>query len=196
MSAVLEVVEVAMLVARAFESIGTDYALGGSVATSVQGEPRSTNGVDFAVRLTEQQVPLLIAALGPDFEVDDEALAEAIKRKRSANIFHLASMTKIDLFFRGGEEFDESEFSRRVRLALQPDGGELFIASTEDDFLRKLRWFRMGGEASDRQWRDILGLLRVAGDSLDVAYLRSWAPKLGVADLLERALSAKSGSTT
>lgn len=191
MSAVLEVVEIAVVVAHAFEKIGVDYALGGSVATSVQGEPRSTNDIDFAVRLSESNVAALVAALGPDFEVDEEALRDAIKRRRSANIFHLGSMTKVDLFIRGSEAFDESEFSRRVRMQLRQDGGELFIATTEDNFLRKLRWFRMGGEASDRQWRDILGLLRVAGDSLDVTYLRVWAGQLGVADLLERALSAK-----
>lgn len=158
MSAVLEVVEVAVLVARALEGIGVDYALGGSVATPVQGEPRSTNDIDFAVRLTEPQVPALVAALGPDFDVDEDALRDSIRRGRSANIFHLGSMTKIDLFIRGAEAFDESEFARRVRMELQPQGGALFIATTEDNFLRKLRWFRMGGEASDRQWRDILAL--------------------------------------
>lgn len=69
MSAMLEVVEVAVLVARAFGRIGVDSALGGSVATSVQGEPRSTNDIDFAVRLTESQVLPLVTAPGPDFGV-------------------------------------------------------------------------------------------------------------------------------
>jgi hypothetical protein len=96
-------------------------------------------------------------------------------------------MTKVDLFIRGGEAFDLSEFSRRIRVEVQPPEG-LFLASTEDNLLRKLRWFRMGGETSDRQWRDVLGLVRVAGDSFDLAYLRQWATSLGVADLLERAL--------
>lgn len=193
MSASLEVVDVAVLVARAIERIGVDYALGGSVATSLQGEPRSTNDIDFAVRLAEENVPSFCAALGPDFEVDAEALTDAIRRRRSANIFHLPSMTKVDLFIRGAEPFDESEFSRRVRMELQPQGGDLFVASTEDNFLRKLIWFRKGGEVSDRQWRDLLGLLRVAGPTLDLGYLRGWATQLGVIDLLERALATKSG---
>jgi hypothetical protein len=102
--AVLEVVEVALAVAHALERIGVDYALGGSVATSLQGEPRSTNDIDFAVRLTAPNVEPFIKALGPDFEVDDEALREAIGKRRSANIVHLPSMTKIDLFIRGAED--------------------------------------------------------------------------------------------
>jgi hypothetical protein len=187
MSAVLEVVEVALAVARALERSGVEYTLGGSVATSLQGEPRSTNDIDFAVKLTEHDVRPFVQALGPDFDVDEEALVDAIRRRRSANIFHLPSMTKVDLFIRGGEAFDLSEFSRRIRVEVQPPEG-LFLASTEDNLLRKLRWFRMGGETSDRQWRDVLGLVRVAGDSFDLAYLRQWATSLGVADLLERAL--------
>jgi hypothetical protein len=188
MSAGLEVVEVALAVARALEQCGIDYTLGGSVATSLQGEPRSTNDIDFAVKLTERSVQPFILSLGPDFEVDEEALIDAIRQRRSTNIFHLPSMTKIDLFIRGGEAFDLSEFSRRIRVLLQPGEG-LFLASTEDNLLRKLRWFRMGGETSDRQWRDVLGLVRVAGQSLDLSYLRQWAASLGVSDLLERALS-------
>lgn len=194
MSAVLEVVEVAVLVARAFEKLNLDYVLGGSVATSVQGEPRSTNDIDFAVRLSGPQVKPLVEALGADFEVDEQALLEAIQRGRSTNIFHFDSMTKVDLFIRGAEAFDDTEFSRRVRMELQPGGGPLFIATTEDNFLRKLRWFRMGGESSDRQWRDVLGLLRVSGGSLDLSYMRGWAVKLGVADLLDRALATKTAT--
>lgn len=184
-----ETVQVAIAVARALESVGVEYALGGSVATSVQGEPRSTNDIDFAVRLNESQIGKVIAALGPEFDVDEEALRDAVRRRRSANIFHLPSMMKVDLFIRGSEAFDESEFSRRERVELEP--GPIFLATTEDNLLRKLRWFRMGGEASDRQWRDIVGLLRVAGDAIDVTYARHWARDLGIEDLLERALATR-----
>ncbi|HEX4621243.1 MAG TPA: hypothetical protein VH208_06720 [Myxococcaceae bacterium] len=185
MSTASTVGEIALIAAEAFERAGVDYALGGSVASSIQGEPRFTNDIDFAVRMTERQVPGLLASLGADFEVDEEALREAIRTGRSTNIFYLPLITKIDLFLRGGRPFDTSELSRRVRVPVGPGSGELYIATPEDNLLRKLVWFKAGGEVSDSQWRDVLGLLRLG--KLDAAYLNQWAKELDVEDLLARA---------
>ena len=60
--------------------------------------------------------------------------------------------------------------------------------SPEDTVLAKLEWFRLGGETSERQWWDVVGILRVT-EGADHAYLRRWAAALSVADLLERALA-------
>lgn len=185
MSDVLDPREVALRVARAFEALGIEYALGGSVASSMQGEPRATNDIDSAVRLREDQVAPLIASLGPDFAVDDVALRDAVRAGGSDNIFFLPDAMKVDLYVRGGTPFDDSELARRQRLAIRL-GDELFVATPEDNVLRKLLWFRKGGETSDRQWRDILGIMRVSSGELDWGYLQTWAPRLGVADLLDR----------
>jgi hypothetical protein len=67
------------------------------------------------------------------------------------------------------------------------------FASPEDTLLHKLVWFRLGDEISDRQWGDVLGVLRVQGERLDQAYLDAWATSLGVADLLERARTTARG---
>lgn len=186
MSEPLDARDLALRVARVFESFGIEYALGGSVASSIQGEPRATNDIDFAVRLREDQVAELIASLGPDFAVDDVAPREAARVGGAENIFFLPDAMKVDLYVRGGTPFDESELSRRRRFPVRPTE-ELFVASPEDNVLRKLSWFRKGGEVSDRQWRDILGILRVSASELDWAYLRKWAASLGLADLLGRA---------
>lgn len=183
-----EIVAVAMAVGRALEAAAVEYALGGSVASSLQGEPRATRDIDFAVHLEEAQIPALIRAFGDDFAIDEEELIDAVRRGRSANIFHLPTVTKVDLFVRGGTAFDRSELSRRLRIEVA--GGALFVATPEDNLLRKLAWFRMGGEVSDQQWRDVLGLVRIGGPALDRTYLERWAPLLGVTDLLHRALAS------
>lgn len=177
--------EVALRVGRALEAAGVEYVLGGSLASSLHGDPRSTNDIDFAVRLVEPQVPALVAALGPDFEVDEPALREAIRTRRSHSLYFLPSVLKIDLFIRGGTPFDDSELSRRTPLSV--GGSVVFVATPEDTILRKLLWFRAGGEVSDRQWRDVLGIFRVCGPRLDRDYLRSWAGPLGIAGPLARA---------
>ena len=63
-----------------------------------------------------------------------------------------------------------------------------YVASAEDIILAKLEWYRLGGEVSDRQWRDILGVLKVQAGRVDLDYLRHWAAELKVDDLLQRAL--------
>lgn len=72
--------------------------------------------------------------------------------------------------------------------ALEPGTRTFRLATVEDTVLRKLERYRAGGETSDRQWHDILGMLRLRGPSLDRGYLEQWAPRLGVDDLLMRAV--------
>ena len=183
--------DVAVRVARAFERAGVEYAVGGSVAASAYGEPRATRDLDFAVRLSASQVSTLVQELGSEFDIDPDALNDAIRTGRPVNIFYLPVFTKIDLFVRGYDPYDEAEFSRR--RAIEPVSGEQIQASSpEDNLLWKLRWFRKGGEVSDQQWRDVLGLIRVSGDTMDVGYVRTWARAHAVEDLLERALSQRS----
>lgn len=185
-----DVLSVAFQCAEAMERAQVPYFLGGSLASSLQGEPRSTNDIDFVVDLRLSQLRPLMDALGADFDVDEEALREAISRRGSWNIFHLPSLTKVDLFLLRQGPFDASEFSRRRRVVLTPEGRGLYIKSPEDSVLRKLLWFRDGGESSTAQWRDIVQVLRVSGPKLDTSYLQEWAGTLGVEELLTRARQA------
>jgi hypothetical protein len=65
---------------------------------------------------------------------------------------------------------------------------EFPVASAEGTILSKLLWFQKGGAASDRQWQDILGVLRVQSGRLDQAYMDRWAAELGVDGLLAKAI--------
>lgn len=172
--------------ARSCERAGVEYLVGGSIASSIHGEPRATRDIDVAVRLDAERMPRLISELGTDFAIDEQMLEEAIRTRGSANIFFLPSFMKVDLFVRGEDEYDRAEFSRRSEVDPLP-GQTVAVSSAEDNLLWKLRWFRKGGEVSDQQWRDILGLLRLCSGRLDLPYLRRWAEAHAVGDLLERA---------
>jgi hypothetical protein len=185
-----DILTIAFQVAEAMERAQVPYFLGGSLASSLQGEPRATNDIDFVVDLRLAQVRSLVDALGADFDVDEEALREAVSRRSSWNIFHIPTVTKVDLFILRQEPFDTSEFARRRRVVLTPEGRGLYIKSPEDSVLRKLLWFRDGGGSSTSQWRDIVQILRLAGAQLEDSYLEEWAGRLGVAPLLAKAREA------
>lgn len=185
----MDAVDVALRVADALERAGVAYFVGGSFASSMQGEPRSTNDIDLVVDLAEERVGAVAAALGPDFEVDADALRRAARERGSWNVFHLATpFTKIDLFVLRHEPFDASEFGRRTPVEVRP-GRRLYVKTPEDTILRKLLWYRQGGAVSERQWRDVVEVLRLSGPVLDPAYLDRWAASLGLQPLLEKARS-------
>jgi hypothetical protein len=186
---VADPIEVALRVAEALESSDIDYVLGGSLASSISGEPRSTLDVDLVVAMDERHVQRFLAALGEEFYADADALSRAIETKSSANIIHYASSTKVDLFVAGRSPVDEQQLARRqrVRVATEPDR-YLYVYTPEDILLQKLHWYRLGEEASDRQWRDIMGIVRVQAAALNREYLQEAAEMLGVTDLLARAL--------
>ena len=189
----LDVLDVALAVAQAVERAGGEYFVGGSMASSLQGEPRATNDVDFVISLPTSRLNQLRDALGDDFEVDSDMLQDAVQRGACANIFHLPTAMKVDIFGVGGSRYDEAEFSRRRRVRVAPDGRTLVVKAPEDTVLRKLLWYRDGGGVSDRQWRDLVSVLRVSGETMSQQYLCQWAEELGIGDLLQRAKREASG---
>ncbi len=175
-------------IVEALEELGTPYHIGGSVASSLYGLPRLTIDVDLVADLRIGHVRPLVKQLQTTYYIDEDMVRDAISRHSSFNIIHQDTILKVDVFIPKPRLFDHEELHRVQSKVLEGSDRIFFVASPEGTILNKLEWYRMGGEVSDRQWNDILGVLKVQGTNLDMAYLQRWAANLNVTDLLERAL--------
>jgi hypothetical protein len=184
---VQDVLDITLLVTAVFERLGVAYLVGGSLASSLHGIPRATQDVDLVADLRSEHVSPFVDALQDTFYVDDAMIRNAIHRRASFNVIHLATMFKIDVFLPEHDVVLRQEMQRRQAYPLA-GGRHLVVASPEDTILHKLHWYRLGGEVSDRQWNDVLGVMKVQGASLNQAYLTQTAVLLDVADLLQHAL--------
>jgi hypothetical protein len=188
-----EATRITLLVTQNLEHLGIPYAVGGSLASSLHGVMRSTLDVDIVADMQPEHIQPLVEALSKEFYADDEMMRDAIQHQSSFNLIHYETAFKVDIFIRKSRAFDQMQLNRR-RLSVIANNPEesVYVTSPEDTILAKLEWYRMGGEVSDRQWRDILGVLKTRAGELDLEYLRKWAAELHVSDLLERALGQAS----
>ena len=161
----------------------------GSFASSIHGLYRATADINILADIKGEHVHPLYSALEDAFYVDELAMRNAVAQKRSFNAIHFDSVFKVDIFVAQEDEFTSAQLDHRQLRKLSPDLEEsVYVASAEDTILAKLRWYRAGNESSTNQWKDVVGILGVMRDGLDVAYLRMWAERLQVGELLERAL--------
>ena len=184
-----EPIEVTLKVTSVLEELGIPYLIGGSLASTLHGMVRTTQDSDIIAEMRSKHILLFVEALQSEFFLDEEMIADAVRRNSSFNIIHRETMFKVDVFIPQPRPFQKSQFSRAQRQTFQL-GSDLSanFASAEDTILSKLEWYRLGGEVSERQWRDILGVLKTRAGELDLDYLHRWAKELNVADLLARAL--------
>ena len=176
-------------VTEALEALGVRGYLGGSIASSAHGIARASLDADLIAELELEHVDPFASHLESSYYVPIDHMRAAVAERRSFNLIHLATMFKVDVFVSKGRPYDRQAAGRaRPQLFGEaPHDCGFFVASPEDTVLAKLERFRLGGETSERQWWDIVGVLNVA--DADREYLRLWAPALGVSDLLEKALA-------
>lgn len=185
-----DAIDVLMLVVAALEKLNINYVIGGSYASSAHGEARSTNDVDILARITVKQARALALELQGRFYADEQAIERAVRAKQHFNLIDTNTMFKVDIFPEKGTGFDRQQLERRQIAMVDPGRAfSAYVATPEDTVLAKLRWYRLGGEVSDQQWRDILGVLKLQRERLDLEYLRLWADQLEVNDLLIDALA-------
>lgn len=175
-------------IAEILERLGIPYHVGGSVASSAHGMYRASADVDIVIDPGAGQLEHLARALESEFYISRSAMTEALSQRGTFNAIHVPTSFKIDFFIKGQGPFDSEELRRSIRQVVGVDRTRtVLIKSAEDTILRKLDWYRRGGEVSDRQWHDVLSILAATRGHLDEAHLERWAGELNVSDLLERA---------
>jgi len=101
----------------------------------MSGEPRSTLDVDIVVAMTESDIGTVTEALRAEFDVDERAVARAVRERSSVNVFHRASAIKVDLFIVGGSPLDDEQMNRRQRIQVTADPDRYLYAYTPEDIL-------------------------------------------------------------
>lgn len=162
--------------AAAFDSAKVEYAVVGSVASSFHGEPRSTQDIDVIARLGRADVARLAAEFPEeDFYFDRDMAIESLKTRQPFNIIDLRTMWKADIIL-PREPYTNEQLARRQRVNIE--GVALFVATAEDTVISKMRWSQLAG--SDRQLRDVAGIIRVRGASLDTTFISTLVGRFGL----------------
>jgi hypothetical protein len=187
--------KVLLQVTRALDDLQIPYLVVGSVASSLLGLARATADADVVADIRPEQVRPLFEALKEDFYIDDLAVGRAVRTRRPFNVINFNTLFKVDVYPPAADEFSTQQLRRRQQVRLLPDSEQvIYLATPEDTILAKLRWHQMGGGVSGRQLEDVAGVIKVQGAGLDLEYLRGWADRLGVRELLEGALGEGKGA--
>ncbi|WP_395745087.1 hypothetical protein [Prosthecobacter sp.] len=184
-----DTLKAALAAANVLDELGVRWFLGGSLASSVHGIPRATFDADIMADLLPSHVRPLIKLLGDEWYADEGDIMDALKQRSSFNLIHFATAMKVDVFVPKARRFDGGEFARSRRMPVaEGSSTEASVCCAEDIVVAKLEWYRLGGEDSERQWQDVLGVLRLNSERLDTQLLQQSAEEVGVSDLLRKAL--------
>ena len=177
--------ELLKLVVRQLEAAGIDYMITGSVASSLQGEPRATLDIDVVVAIraaaAAAAASLKAAFPEPNFSLDETAVRDAIVERGMFNLIDAREGDKVDFWLLTEDGFDRARFERRYVERFED--ARLMVSRPEDTILMKLRWAAMLG-GSEKQFVDALRVYEVQHGRLDEAYLDRWAATLNVVGAL------------
>ncbi|MEO8549903.1 MAG: hypothetical protein ABI678_08010 [Kofleriaceae bacterium] len=154
------------------------FMIAGSFASTAHGLPRTTQGLDVVIDPPDEATldTLVTSLLAEEFYVDADTAGEAMRNRSMFNAID-RSAWKIDFILRKARPFSIEEFARR--LAVQILDVPVFVASPEDTIVAKLEWSKESG-GSERQRRDVAGILAMMADELDRGYIERWVRDLGL----------------
>jgi hypothetical protein len=187
--------DLVVTVGSILDDLNIDRVLGGSLASSLVGEPRSTLDIDIAASLNRDDVGRLVAACETSFYVSEQMTLDAIVHHSSFKLLHYESGMKMDIFVLGDDRLDRLQLARRESIEVET-GIHIWVGSPTDQVLRKLSWFHDSGRISDRRWRDVVAVLVVQGEGVDHVDLQRTADDLGLGELAARAITEAQGSAT
>jgi hypothetical protein len=165
-------------VIKTLEAIGVEYMVTGSLASSLQGEPRSTHDIDLVIVVTEAAIPKLLKSFrSPEYYLDEESLRGAVRSKGMFNLIDIKGGDKVDFWLLTDEPFDQSRFTRKYKEHFM--GMTMNVSSCEDTILMKLRWSKMSG-GSQKQHIDALRIYELQYKNLDFSYIEKWVKRLSL----------------
>ena len=172
----------------AFERLAIPYYISGSIASSLHGMARATMDIDIVADIKAVHVTKLKQFLREDYYIDEDMINSAIETASSFNLIHFNTAFKIDIFIYKDEPYQQRALERRIKDRFDEERDSYYyFSSAEDSIIAKLKWFEQGNRISERQWLDVLGVIKVQGENLDIRYLETWTRTLGLFGLLERA---------
>ncbi len=174
---------------KIFTQLSIPYYIGGSLASSIYGMPRTTLDADIVADINLNQIKDLKNNLEKEYYIDENMIKNAIKNSSSFNLIHLDTVVKIDVFVYKNNTYQQNAINRRIEDTLieNDQSSKFCFASPEDIIINKLDWYQMGDGVSEKQWLDIIGVIKIQGKSLDKKYLEKWAIKLKLIELLKKA---------
>ncbi len=185
-SSQMGLIDFARLVIDALEASGTEYMLGGALAVAAWAEARSTQDVDIVVSIPLEHLKYLSKELEKrDMLVPVDIMLDTFLEDQGdlpINAIHLYAGYKAELFLlRPGDQHRKAAFARRKLVDLGPPLGQVYVHAPEDLILYKLHYFRLSQQP--KHVRDITSILLAMADELDMAYITTWAHRLGLAML-------------
>ena len=168
------------------EQLGLTYGIGGSVASSLYGEARSTIDVDISVVLPLDRVLAFtqaFQALGYYAFLD--AILDALVARQPFNIIDAQRGYKADIFPIDPDTptLQERKILSRLQRHVydESDGAAAVLYSPEDVIVFKLKYYVLG--RMPKHLRDIGAIMSARGDALDRDYIALWADRIGAGDV-------------
>ncbi len=180
--------DLAIQIATILDDLNIAYALGGSLASSLVGEPRSTIDVDMAAQLESSTIEIFLEKLPNEIYVPLDSVKSAVKFNSSFNLIDIENSLKIDIFVCSDDTLDTQQIKRRVLIDLPGRDYKLWVTSPEDQVLRKLNWYLLNNKALGKQISDVIGVLKINKNTIDIKYMIEQSKTLGLFKLLMQVL--------